>query len=195
MKANRNKNEINNNNIVDSKISTELWNNLTKDVISLQSSGTKIGPKYIQDTYGISKYDAERLAFALSNIDIIHNEVNKDMSDRKYKSQIKELEVKNKQIMHELDISERRVDFLLNTQANNNSKLKLNQSDVNIKTKGTNNNKKSNREAVAFGILSDVHIEERVDSEVVNGMNEYNPEIAKSRVETFFVNLLKLYKH
>ncbi len=187
---------ISENSIVDSKVSPELWNNLTRDVMLLQSTGTTIAAKYIQENYNVSKNDADRLVFALNNIDIIHNEVNKDLSDRKYKSQIKEVETKNKQLLHELDISERRVDFLLNTQSKSN-KNKVNNNYSNDTTatisKASSKQKQSTeREACAFGILSDVHIEERVDDEVVNGMNEYNLDIAKQRVEKFFVNLLKL---
>ncbi len=38
-------------------------------------------------------------------------------------------------------------------------------------------------EATAVIVLSDLHIEERVDPEKVNGLNEYNPDIARARLE------------
>jgi hypothetical protein len=47
-------------------------------------------------------------------------------------------------------------------------------------------------EAVAFAILSDTHIEENVKPESVDGANEYNLRIAKSRMEAFFINTVKL---
>lgn len=47
-------------------------------------------------------------------------------------------------------------------------------------------------EAVAFAILSDTHIEENVKPESVDGANEYNLRIAKSRMEAFFRNTVKL---
>lgn len=50
----------------------------------------------------------------------------------------------------------------------------------------------SKHEAVAFAILSDTHIEENVKPESVDGANEYNLRIAKSRFEAFFRNTLKL---
>jgi hypothetical protein len=49
-------------------------------------------------------------------------------------------------------------------------------------------------EAVAMLVASDWHMEEVVESEKVNGLNEYSPEIAKRRAEMFFVNGLKLVK-
>jgi len=49
-------------------------------------------------------------------------------------------------------------------------------------------------EAVAIAVLSDIHIEERVDPRSVNGINEYTLAIAKLRVEKFFTNVVKLLK-
>lgn len=48
------------------------------------------------------------------------------------------------------------------------------------------------KESVAFAIASDWHVGERVDKSMVSGKNEYNPTIAKRRVELFFQNLLSL---
>ena len=50
----------------------------------------------------------------------------------------------------------------------------------------------SSTEAVAFGVASDWHVEESVESFSVNGMNEYNLEIATQRAQNFFSNFKKL---
>lgn len=50
-------------------------------------------------------------------------------------------------------------------------------------------------ESVPIFLLSDVHFEEVIKKESVLGMNEYNPEIAKKRLESYFVNLVKLTTH
>jgi len=47
-------------------------------------------------------------------------------------------------------------------------------------------------ESIAFGIASDWHVEESVEAYSVNGMNEYNLEIATYRVKSFFTNFKKL---
>lgn len=47
-------------------------------------------------------------------------------------------------------------------------------------------------ESTAFWIGSDWHIEETVDPLTVNGMNEYNLDIAKDSIQRFFKNALKL---
>ena len=50
----------------------------------------------------------------------------------------------------------------------------------------------SKTEAVAFMVASDWHMAERIDPEVVNDMNNFNPDIARIRAEAFFRNGLKL---
>ncbi len=49
--------------------------------------------------------------------------------------------------------------------------------------------KKNGGSRYAVALFSDAHIEETVDSNSVLGLNEYNLEIAKKRVEKYFVNL------
>lgn len=47
-------------------------------------------------------------------------------------------------------------------------------------------------EATCIAVASDWHIEERVSSDAVNGLNEYSLAIAKKRAETFFQVALRL---
>lgn len=49
-----------------------------------------------------------------------------------------------------------------------------------------------NGEAVALVQLSDWHVGKRIDKKTTNGMNEYNPTIARQRAEGITKNLLKL---
>lgn len=53
--------------------------------------------------------------------------------------------------------------------------------------------KEGTGEAVAFMVASDWHVEEPVFPGQVNGLNEFNLEIAESRVKQFFQNGLKLF--
>jgi hypothetical protein len=50
------------------------------------------------------------------------------------------------------------------------------------------------RPAVACAVASDWHVEERVDPATVNGLNEYNPKIAKERAARFFEGLAWLVR-
>lgn len=51
------------------------------------------------------------------------------------------------------------------------------------------------REATAVALASDWHIEERVDAAAVNGVNEFNIDIARRRVERYFEGLVYLIKY
>ena len=57
------------------------------------------------------------------------------------------------------------------------------------------NSEHNKSQSVAIFLLSDTHIEEVVDAQTVLGLNEYNPEIAKQRMDAFFVNAAKLTSH
>lgn len=52
--------------------------------------------------------------------------------------------------------------------------------------------KHKREEATAIVAFSDWHVEERVDANTINGMNEYNPKIAKARAEAVVANSVKL---
>lgn len=47
---------------------------------------------------------------------------------------------------------------------------------------------KHDSESTALAIISDVHCDEHVDPETIGGVNEYNPEICKKRMDAFFRN-------
>lgn len=49
--------------------------------------------------------------------------------------------------------------------------------------------------SIVISLLSDIHAEETVKPESVMGLNEYNPEVAKARLESYFINLTKLISH
>ena len=54
--------------------------------------------------------------------------------------------------------------------------------------------KRGGSEATAIVLLSDWHVYEVVKSSTVNGMNAYNPEVAKARAEQCFQRILRLVK-
>lgn len=45
-------------------------------------------------------------------------------------------------------------------------------------------------QGAALALASDWHVEERVDPKTVNAVNEYNPQIARARAESFFKGLV-----
>lgn len=61
---------------------------------------------------------------------------------------------------------------------------------IRIRAKGSF--KKGQSQAVALMMLSDWHVEEKVNPRTVNGKNSFNPEIAEDRVKRCFQNGLRL---
>jgi len=50
-------------------------------------------------------------------------------------------------------------------------------------------------QSIPIFLLSDIHFEEIIKKESVLGLNEYNPEIAKQRIDSYFRNMVKLTAH
>lgn len=165
------------------KLSAQMWSSLIDDFIQHENRGDVVNVKFLMEKYNVSRHVAELYRFAIENRNIIHNDVNTDLAKRKLEAKTRNLEKQNKQIMEELDKSNARLDFLLEISSDPEYKFReYKQESKQLEIS----------EAVVFAMLSDVHIEERVDLEMMEGMNEYNVAIATKRVENFFRNLLKL---
>lgn len=103
-----------------------------------------------------------------------------DLTKRKESAKIRELEAKYDHLLKEYELSEKRFDALLNI------KEEPNVTPIEPVLSSSKN------EAIPVILLSDWHFEERVDSATVNGLNEYNLEIAAYRWNKCIQNSLKL---
>ncbi len=104
------------------------------------------------------------------------------ISRLKVKTELLEIKSINRALAKEIQLLRKQ---LLITDVTG-KELKLNKK-VNIKK-----DKRKKNEVIPIALLSDGHIEERVDKESVNGFNEYNPDIAEIRINNFFTNTLEL---
>lgn len=103
-----------------------------------------------------------------------------DITKRKENAKLKELESKYKYLLEEFDLSEKRLDAVLNIKEDFVMK------EIKPSSKAVKN------EAVPLILLSDWHFEERVDADTINGLNEYNLDIASKRWDKCISNSLKL---
>lgn len=104
-------------------------------------------------------------------------------SDRKLTNLSEKSKVTNKKykaLLLETDKKDRQIDALLQLTRKQKPLVKLQPRKGNGK-----------HEAVANVLLSDYHLEERVLSDEVEGRNEYNLEISKSRLQEFFRTTLR----
>lgn len=109
-------------------------------------------------------------------VEIVFNDIEK----RKDNAKLRELESKYKHLLSEFELSEKRIDALLNIK------------EANVVTNITISKKSKKNNAVPLIQLSDWHFEERVDSDTINGLNQYNLDIASYRWDKCITNSLKL---
>ena len=110
-------------------------------------------------------------------------DVYEDLVERKLKAKITDQQRRYKQLLKNYEYLESKYDDLLY--------IKENEKVEPVKPKF---NKNAKEEAVAVVQYSDWHVEETVESEKVNGLNEFNPEIAQSRVDNLVNNTIKLVR-
>lgn len=103
-----------------------------------------------------------------------------DLSARKESAKYNELKRKYDHLLKSYDESELRFDTLLN--------IKEQPEIITVNPLVSD----SKHEAVAIVQLSDWHVEEKVDISTINGLNEYNLEIARYRFNKCIQNSLKL---
>lgn len=96
---------------------------------------------------------------------------------------IKSLTNKNKNLVNEVDRLNKIIEFEGLVDLKNLTSL----DDYTIIS-----NKSLKEQATAISQLGDIHIDEQVSKSMINGLNEYNPEIATLRMEKYFKRLLYL---
>jgi hypothetical protein len=111
----------------------------------------------------------------------ISETVSFERAERAERSVITELKRRNEYLIKTLEDSERAYDDLLNI------KQPVDVFSINPSGKSSRLNR-----AIPIVSLSDWHIEERVESGVVNGFNDYNLKVAEERAKKLFINLIKV---
>jgi hypothetical protein len=111
----------------------------------------------------------------------ISETISYERAERAERSVVSELKRRNEYLIKTLEESERSYDDLLNI------KQPVDVFSINPSGKSSRLNR-----AIPIVSLSDWHIEERVESGVVNGFNDYNLKIAEERAKKLFINLIKV---
>jgi len=112
----------------------------------------------------------------------LKQEIKDDTTLHKLKTKKKETDQKYKVLVKEIIRLEREHDAIL--------EVKKHQRVYSINSRKNSHSS----EATAFLICSDWHIEERVDPATINGINSFDLDIAKSRVNKLFSNTVKVSK-
>lgn len=113
-------------------------------------------------------------------------DLEREASRKKYQRSINELQAKIDFLLEELDKKTRQLDLVLGVQECDPKPVVI---------PPPSRLKKNNRhrhESVAVAVASDWHVEEVVEASAVNGLNEYNLNIADTRIKKFFTNIVRL---
>jgi hypothetical protein len=123
--------------------------------------------------------------FATSIVDLfkVPDYVEQELKQREQKDKLADLKNKHETVLQELKDARAQSEFLLKT--------------ANAKTPPISFAKKRGiaRQRTAVALASDWHVEEVVDSDSVNGRNEYNLDIAEKRIRLYFENVAGLIEH
>ena len=108
------------------------------------------------------------------------NSLQREESDKLHRQQLAEAQAKNKQYSDALEQARKERDAALSI-----SRAKLTSHKITAIDDGES-------EATAFALAGDWHVEETVNSKTVNGLNEFNLDIADARISRFFRSVLRL---
>lgn len=166
------------------KFDSNLW----KELLSIEEEFQRTkkvltGQDILSKFPDLSKDAAYAYLFALKNKRKLNVTFNDTLVLKKLESQNKSL-LKTKLLLEqELVRAEERLQFMYAIQVIEDHSF----DPIIIKP-----NLSLKEETTAIALLSDGHVDEQVDPDTVNGINEYNPEIAKKRIENFFSRTLYL---
>jgi len=168
---------------IETKRKTNLDETIWLDLLNLEKKNKILTVLQIASLYKISNRVAYAYSFALRNHTELYSDTTSARQIAGYRNNVRDLKKVNN-VLSNKDIKQQaHIDFLLALEVLNSSlddfeRLKISQADM------------SKDENTAIALFSDSHVEERVEADVVNNWNEYNPDIAKKRIEKFFTRTM-----
>lgn len=158
-----------------------IWTELIKLEEILQKEDKILTGEIIMSKLGLSNRTAYAYLFALKNRNRITREGKDSLRIHKLTSLIQQHKIENRVLKKEIESLEASLNFMYAIQITENhnwSRFKI-KSDSNL-----------NEECTAITLCSDIHADEVVDLDVVDGVNEYNKEIFIERFKKYFSRLI-----
>lgn len=157
---------------------------LIRQARKIIQSNPEIGRRKLAEKLNTSTQTARIIATIAKNPDLFSEDTDLAIKYRKLQLENKELRKDNKRLIDRYNEKEDQNNILLALENNEDQSTSI--------PKITKDDK---GEAIANALLSDIHCEEKVDPDVVLGMNEYNPDICRDRIRNYFQKLLKIINH
>lgn len=155
-----------------------------KKAKKLLQDNPNIGREALASELNVSDSYARYILFALRNPELLSEDTDLAIKYRKKDLEVKQIKNAYRKLLDKYDEKEQQNDLLLGLQ---------NESDVFPEIKQITKDTKGTTTAIA--LLGDVHAEENVERDVVLGINEYNPDICRQRMDKYFQELLKIVNH
>lgn len=154
----------------------EITNKFNKEFDSRQRTlkGLQRHVESHRDEYGYFEDNLSKLP--------VVDQIDRDRTLKTISHKKNETDKKYKALLHKIEEVETERDALINL-GNNFATMKI---------EAKHSAKHS--ESTAFLVASDWHVAEKVDAATINGLNEFNLDIAKERASKFFKNGLRLIK-
>lgn len=133
--------------------------------------------------------DAQRADFAYGNTKLSNDAVTKEMAEEAVRKEKEKLNpVDEHRLKRKLRELEQQNKELMETLVNTKDTLEVLKEAANYKIPPLEPREKTSglQEGCSLVCISDTHLDEVVTLESVNGLNEYNPDIARKRMEKLF---------
>lgn len=164
----------------------EFDHKIWKELLKLQQGKEELTGKLMLSEFpDLSNRAIYSYLFALKNRNRLSNEIGQIMFLKKLESVNKSLIKDKKLIEKELLNADERLNFMYGIQVLEGHSFESIKIKENVSLKEEN---------TVITLLSDGHVDEVVVKETVNGLNEYNPDIAKQRIEFYFSRILYMVR-
>lgn len=158
----------------------ELWSNILQYENTLKLAFQNVTIKDLQETFSLTPSQAKLYYTLLSHKDKITASVETDITVTKLKHEFNVVKKDKENLIHQVEELYNALNLVYNTKIDP-SKIEQISSDTYLIEKVS--------DLGFFTVLSDAHVEETVRKESTFGNNEYNLDIARQRLLTYFCEL------
>lgn len=162
---------------------SEIWEELLIFLsIWIKEGKDALTPAIIAEKFNMSVYAARAYLMALQGREDIFPSILVKRREEALKSNLKQSKKDIANLKKHLFLQEAIMDY--------HAAIEMSMADISNIPSLKQSTKAPFGECVALAITGDQHVDERVDLDKTNGLNMYNPDIAKKRMDRFYKRLL-----
>lgn len=159
---------------------SELWSNILQYENVKKLKAENVTVKDLIETFSLSERQAKTYHLLLVHKEVLTSSIDSDAALRKLKKEYEESKRKEENLLHQVEELYNALNLTFETKVDPSKVIKVNPEVYKIE---------QNSDIGFFTIFSDAHVEETVRKESTFGNNEYNLDIARQRILTYFCEL------